>query len=365
MITSNSIRVFIVGGVTGESNESNERMLDSARRLGIQLGQTSSIKLVVCSPHPNSADAAVITGFASSPANKQDRVIIHHPLDDRSKLKAGDSIADRWKALIAQVGLIKPQIRQNSQARVIDESGFSNAFLLCQIKALKEDTDVVVALGGRKEASAAQLLAIARGSYPIVPFAFLGGAAEQEFLRQEASNRSTFGQQNLADALQQSDGIDRILELVEKSHRAIGRYHIFMSYSWNRKEEADYVEAFLRRYSSITLFRDEEEIQTSEPISGSINDQLQKCAVFLVLWCSEYVASPNCYDELMIATKRKDCQIYILKLDDTRPVWPILRQPQSHEWKDKWMPPGEGDEKRGAIAASLNELLRLLRESPQ
>jgi hypothetical protein len=83
-----------------------------------------------------------------------------------------------------------------------------------------------------------------------------------------------------------------------------------MSYSWKRKEEADYVEAFLIRNPRITLFRDEEEIQTGEPISDRIRNQLRKCDVFLVLWCAEYAASPNCYDELQIASKRKDCRTY-------------------------------------------------------
>jgi TIR domain len=82
---------------------------------------------------------------------------------------------------------------------------------------------------------------------------------------------------------------------IDKTRRAHGHHHVFMSYSWKRKEEADYVEAFLIRNPRITLFRDEEEIQTGEPISDRIRNQLRKCDVFLVLWCAEYAASPRLY----------------------------------------------------------------------
>jgi hypothetical protein len=356
----NPIRVFVIGGLTGESPEGDKQMADAAKSLGHHLGASPDIQIVVCSAHRSSVDAGVIEGFASRPAAQPGRVIIHHPLDARSGLAAGESISDQWASLIKRTGLAKPHFRQNSDAKVSEPSGFSNAFLLCQIRALREDTDIVVVLGGKRDASAAQLLAIARGNYPIVPFAFLGGAGEQEYLRQEASIRSLVNDQELADALQSSAGVDRVLELINKIRRSLGRHHVFMSYSWKRKEEADFVEAFLRRDPKITLFRDEEEIKTGEPISERIKLQLTKCDVFLVLWCAEYTASPNCYDELHIASKRKDCVTYVLRLDDTRPVWPALRKARSHEWEKKWIPPGEGEERRKAITAGLHEMLNIL-----
>jgi hypothetical protein len=140
-------------------------MPEVGRSLGSHLGQKSAVRIVVCSAHPSSADAAVVEGFARTSADIPGNVIVHHPLDDRPGLKPGESIAEQWKTLIARTGLARPQMRQNSEARVLDNSGLSNAFLLCQIRALREDTDVVVALGGRRDASTAQLLAIARGSF--------------------------------------------------------------------------------------------------------------------------------------------------------------------------------------------------------
>lgn len=349
------VRVFVIGGLTDDKNCS--RMLyEASKLLGKHLGGHSGYQIVVCSAHPSSVDAGVIEGFATTAENKPKKVIIHHPNDVRANLKSGESISEQWDALIKKTGLINPVIRESSEARVQNISGFANAFLLCQIRALNEDTDVVIALGGRRNASAAQLLSIARKSFPIIPFAFLGGAAEQEYVRQEASIRSSINDQNLIDALQSKNGVSRILELIQKIQRVHGNHHIFMSYAWKRAAEADYVEAYLRRNPSITLFRDEENIKSGEPISKRIKEQLKKCNVFLVLWCAEYTESPNCYDELHIIHKRKDCITYILRLDDTRPVWPSLRKPRSHDWKEKWI---EAKGRKG-IAASLNEMLNKL-----
>lgn len=165
----------------------------------------------------------------------------------------------------------------------------------------------------------------------------------------------------MIDSLESTSGVKKVLELIDKSQHIHGNYQIFMSYSWDRKEDADYVEAFLRRDHRITLFRDEDEIKTGEPISDRIKAQLESCDVFLILWCAEYTTSPNCYDELQLVAKRTDCMIYVLRLDDTRPVWPILRKLDSHDWNKKWPePPKKSKDKRGVVAASLNEMRDLL-----
>lgn len=352
------VRVFIIGGLTSSDcdDTSAKKMYEASKLLGKHLGENPHNKIVVCSAHPSSVDAGVIEGFASTSGNRPKNVIIHRPLDERENLDLGNSISDQWDSLIENTGLREPVIRANSEARVTSPDGFANAFLLCQIRALREDTDIVVALGGRIDASAAQLLSIARKTFPIIPYAFLGGAGEQEYLRQESNFRSSINDQNLVDALQSKSGVSRILDLIKKMLHVHGNQHIFISYAWKRAEDADYVEAFLRRNPTISLFRDEEDIKTGEPISKRIKEQLQKCDVFLVLWCAEYTESPNCYDELHIAKRRKDCMTYILRLDDTRPVWPALRKPRSHEWKNKWLE-AEG---REGIAASLNEMLSML-----
>lgn len=353
------VRVFIIGGLTSSdcNDTSAKKMHEASKLLGRHLGENPNYKIVVCSAHPSSVDAGVIEGFATTAGNKPKNIIIHHPLDERENLDLDASISGQWGILIKKAELREPVIRVNSEARVVTPDGFANAFLLCQIRALREDTDIVVALGGRLDASAAQLLSIARKTYPIVPYAFLGGAGEQEYVRQESNIRSLIEDQNLVDALQSRGGVCQILELIRKMLHVHGNHHIFMSYAWKRAADADYIEAFLRRNPTISLFRDEEDIKTGEPISKSIKEQLKKCDVFLVLWCAEYTESPNCYDELHIAQKRKDCMTYVLRLDGTRPVWPSLRKPRSHEWNKKWL----AAEGREGIASSLNEMLSMLK----
>jgi hypothetical protein len=356
METSNSTRVFVIGGLTGDPGEDAAKMRQAARLLGERLGSVPGHQLIVCSAHSSSADAHAIEGFAGTVQNQPDNVIVHRPLDFRTGLGPGESTRDQWEALITRVKLKPPRIRENSEARVNDAKGFANAFLLCQIRALKEDTDVVVALGGRRDASAAQLLAIARDTFPVVPFAFLGGAGEQEYIRRESALRATIKDQTLLDGLQTPSGIVRVLDLIRHVRRAHGRRHIFMSYSWERANDADYVEAFLRRDPRITLFRDEEDIRTGEPVSERIRKKLNECDIFLALWCAEYAASPNCFDEFRLASSRRDCRVYVLRLDDTRPVWPVLRKPGSHDWKNKWTPSAG----REGVAASLSEMLNKL-----
>jgi len=356
MAAERFIRVFVIGGLTHEPGEDPAKMREACRMLGERLGAEPGYQIVVCSAHESSADANVLYGFAKTSGNQPGRVIIHRPLDVRSKLRKGESMHDQWDRLVGATGLAAPTFRENSEARVSSQGAFANAFLLCQIRALKEDTDVIVAVGGRGDGSAVQLLAIARDSYPIVPFSFLGGAGKQEYLRQGAALRGVLGDQRLADALESPSGIERVRELIDRVRRLHGHHCVFLSYPWKRAQDADYVEVLLRRYPRITLFRDEEDIRSGEPISERIRNQLDACDVFLALWCAEYAASPHCYYEWQIAGNRPGCRVHILRLDETRPVWPALRKPRSHEWKNKWAVATT----RESVAACLRELVESL-----
>ncbi len=358
MVTDQITRIFVVGGLTGQSDENIEEMQSACERLGESIGSKPGHQIVVCSAYPGSADASVIKGYAKTSQNQKGNVIVHLPLDSRSGLSPGQSLREQWDALIINEKLVDPKLRVHTEAKVTSNTDFSNAFLLCQIRALKENTDVIVVMGGKRDASAAQLLAIARDDYPIVPFAFLGGAGEQEFLRHQSALRASLRDPGLVDALEKPDGVTCAIDLIEKIRRAHGHNRIFLSYPWKRSQEADYVEAFLRREPKISLFRDEKDIDNGEPISDRIRTNLEKCDAFLALWCAEYAASPHCYDELHAAIQQKDCFVYILRLDDTKPVWPALRGPGSHDWKDKW----ELATSRKKITTRLIELLQMLRK---
>jgi hypothetical protein len=74
------------------------------------------------------------------------------------------------------------------------------------------------------------------------------------------------------------------------------------------------------------------------------------------------------------ALGRRECRIYVLRLDETRPVWPSLRS--RGDWKDKWLEayPNKGEAeddpdllqriRREKIANSLKDLLQKLGGAP-
>ncbi len=370
MATDQITRIFVVGGKTSQSDENIEEIQRACELLGESIGSNTGYRLVVCSPRQDSADANVVKGYAKTRQNQKDSVIVHFPDDKRPKPGRGKSLYKQWKSLIDKTK-INAQLEINHNAQIFSNDDFKETFLQCQIKALTQATDVVVVLGGQSDASSSRLLAIARGNYPIVPFAYYGGAGKQEYLRQQPALRESFSDKpELVDALTSPDGVRRAIELIEgvrKAHRHRVSHHVFLSYSWARPQEADYVEAFLRRFPWITLFRDEEGIKSGDSIKKTIDYQLKGCKVFLALWCAEYAASPHCYDELAAAMKRKKehqgFMVHIIRLDDTRPVWPTLRADKSsHEWEGNWKENKSVDQKgiRDFIAASLMDLLSKL-----
>ncbi|MEM8993347.1 MAG: toll/interleukin-1 receptor domain-containing protein [Acidobacteriota bacterium] len=358
------IRVFVIGGSTGRGAHGSSLVREAGKELGRQLGRDSSIVLVACRAKHDSIDAWTVQGFAET-ARGPERLVAHYPVDQRTNIAADDrKISEQWRALIQETGLVDPRLRQNSEAVVSSPEDFPDAFLLCQIRALIEDCDVVVAVGGKPASSAAKLLAIASRGYPIVPFAFPeGSASQQEFQKQRSWLGQRFkdlNQPRLLDSLEDPGGVERVLELIHVTRRAHGQHSIFISYPWKKRAEADYVEAFLRRHPRLEIFRDEESIAIGESITDEIKTNLQSCDVFVALWCAEYAASPNCYDEFHIALARDDCKVVVIRIDSTRPVWPELRVQDSLHWKGKWPQVEDYRTVREAIAFNLDQLLKEL-----
>ncbi len=102
---------------------------------------------------------------------------------------------------------------------------------------------------------------------------------------------------------------------------------VFLSYAWKRSDYADLVEAVLRRQGQVTVFRDERDIAQGERIDKHIEEEITgKCDLFIALWGCEYVTSPYCYDEMDTWIQHRGADhLYLLRLDDTRRVWPSLR----------------------------------------
>ena len=83
--------------------------------------------------------------------------------------------------------------------------------------------------------------------------------------------------------------------------------------------------ALLRR--NVAVFRDERDIRQGERIDERIGEEISRCTMFIGLWCHEYVASPYCHDEVrMWCANHPGAEgLYLLRFDDTRPVWSTVR----------------------------------------
>ena len=299
--------------------------------------------------------------MASTEEGKRPHKLIVHRLDD-------DLIRKGWRTLEHELGLAEPLYSSHIGPAFRDEHGgiasresLRLAFLLCQMSALKE-CDVIVTVGGRADGPAAVMLAIAREQrVPVLPFRFLGGAAEKLYNQLEGELRRRLG--NDVEKLSDEDrGAAAILAMIDalRAPTTVVSPRIFLSYSWKRSDYADLVEAILLRRGDVFVFRDENEIRSGQSISQKIRDELDEhCNMFMALWCREYVESPNCYDEMQFWHERNGLDhLYLLRFDNTRPVWPFLRKSLNdmNEFARKW-PEVDLSKQRPVIEKELGEFI--------
>ena len=142
----NQSSVFVIGGVVEERDVHLEHMRELSRRLGVALGESGRFRIVACSAHSASLDAGVIEGFAGTVGDKNGSVVVHCPSDQRLQLESQETIRGQWSQLVERTGLAPPRFRENSSAKVFEPSDFPSAFLACQIRALRDDADIVVCL---------------------------------------------------------------------------------------------------------------------------------------------------------------------------------------------------------------------------
>lgn len=334
------MKVFIIGGKGDPAGKESVKLETFCKTLGLQLA-ASDHQVVLCSEWRTSADYQVLLGMASSEQIKvPEKLIIHRPDDN--------IIRQGWRDLEHQLGFVEPRYEshigpafRDANGEVESGEGLRLAFLLCQLAALKE-CDVVVTVGGRLDGPAAMLLAVAREQrVPILPFRFLGGAAEKVYNQLEGELRRRLDK-NVEKLSHEEDGAAAVLKLIEELHKKTfsTNIRIFMSYSWKRGDYADLVEAILRRRENVFVFRDESEILSGESIPEKIRYELEnQCDVFLALWGREYVESPHCYDEMQLWYNSNGLdRLYLLRFDQTRPVWPWLRKSLNDmsEFARKW-----------------------------
>lgn len=323
------LRVFIIGGnITESSSDFDWR--EFGKKVGILIGN-SEHKAVLCSSHNSSLDYHVLMGISeSSNSSKEQKVIVHHP--------ESPCISDSWHNLVNELNISEPEYNSYESVKFIDEKTcdvldqdlMQRAYLLCQLQALNE-SDVMVIVGGKIDGSAIMTISLAiKKNMLILPLPFFGGAARYAFDREARKLIEIFGQRVIEKFKNPSRLEEVFLPMIDKIYdlgKEKKRLKVFISYAWSRAELADFIEALLRRRNDIEIFRDEMDIKVGKNISKTIDHEIIKgCDIFIALWCSDYVQSPYCYDEVDLWIKNRNHEnLYILLLDNTRPVWPSLR----------------------------------------
>lgn len=101
----------------------------------------------------------------------------------------------------------------------------------------------------------------------------------------------------------------------------------FISYSYDKPEDADVVENLLLRHK-YEVIRDRYSFQPGAPLPDEIKDAIHRSTVFIAIWRWEYACSPWCFDEMEIALELREAGrllLWIFCMDDTRMVPPKAR----------------------------------------
>jgi hypothetical protein len=326
------MKLFVVGGLipaAGEGTQADEQseLANACALLGRAIASPENTVLV-CSPFPDSADAAVLKGVASVTAQQQPTIEFH--------FVDSPPVRDTMEQLIKTLGLRKAVPFPHPPPAGNSQEAIRFAWLVCQLSALDE-AGVTFALGGDIDGSANMLMLVAEGRRkPLLPFPFLGGAAGQAFERRRYELEDRLGRdawaslqdpRSAGDALKLADALIRPPKAGESEAKKTASPQFFISYSRARQQEADHVETVLRR-RNLRVFRDEHDFGAGHSLPKIIREGIHAADVFIALWCAEYACSPWCFDEIELALDRFDSgkmQLWVIALDDTRFVPKRLR----------------------------------------
>lgn len=323
------MKVFVIGGTTVSSDNDNypkelKILEQSMRHFGEQLIGVKH-ELLVCSPYPGTADLEAVRGAArAAHGRKGANIEFHHPL-----IKSISEKVSHLKEILAinkaKSFLHLPPIDTSPEA-------LKYAWLLAQLSAM-DRSHAVVAIGGKLTGPAGLLLPLAEEKRKVIlPLAFLGGAAEQSFFRQQYALEDRLA--NRIAILNEFGRIEEVVSLLDDlanpqdacEQQEARRF--FISYPRSRPQEADFIEMILRRRNQI-VFRDEHNFGSGQPLPVEIDQHLYNANVFVAIWSREYACSPWCFDELDLALKRhKEGRLilWLLCVDDTRVVPPAARE---------------------------------------
>lgn len=362
------MQVLVVGGQLSHTDAHS-----SHDAFGRGLGRAIAERghgLLVCSEHEKSLDRQVLEGFATLARGQGGgRVAGYYPKDTRLLTQLGREVRLdlRWERLKVELGLRDMRLEACDAPELVNGEGWTFGVLRCQLKAL-EAADVVVSLGGSTTGSAMMLLHVAHGlRKPVVPVPFLGGASRRMYdqlnLATRVPDRSEAVLRLQDPAAEPADCLDIAQSLCGFDLSTEGL--VFLSYPWARADVADQVEATLLRLA-MPLFRDSRNIEAGELITPEVEAAIDRCSLFLALWCKEYVASPHCYDEMARVMRRRDDpaatappRVVMLLLDGTRAVWPAVRGASPLEFGARCYPVHTGGSTdRRLVESHVRDLFR-------
>lgn len=304
--------VFVIGGITGET-EKTKYEKSSLHTFCLILGEElakAGIKLILCSPFPDSADYYTAQGFSLGDSN--------NPIDFH--IPGGDEILKELEELEEKLFPNGPSFRtylHPEPERVIGDDfkaenleAIKQAYLISQIQALR-NAEAIIALGGKRWASANTLLHIAEWEgKPIIPFNFLGGAAGKLFKRINWQKLHPKIDTKLLNDVKGAREIVKTLNqlkidyLINSQKSANFPEKIFISRSTKDRDIADELGFFLESKKFEVFFGDDM-FRTDQELIVSIKDTIIKSDIIIILWSQNYALSKWCYDELMIAIDRQ------------------------------------------------------------
>lgn len=317
------MKIFIIGGAPSATDDSDRaaktaEMTAACERLGANIASSSNT-IVVCSPFDDSADCAVLRGVTTRPEHR-DTAVEFHFVDTPPVREQLATLKSRLDLQRITLYPHPPPEGDTLEARRL-------SWLLCQLSAL-ESAHVTFAICGDADGSANMLLLVAEGRRkPVLPFPFLGGAAQRAFERRrfELEDRLHDELPLLHDAL----SINHAMHLAERLVAPVGGRppgaqlpRFFISYPRERQAEADHVEAVLRR-RNLPPFRDESDFGAGHELPTEIREAMFSANIFVAIWCVEYACSPWCFDEIELALDRHargSLTLWIFCVDDTRMV---------------------------------------------
>jgi len=319
VIEVRSSRYFVIGGLTGDETECEIKRFENAcKSIGEALRDLDQ-SLIICSPYPDSADYWVFSGFTQGSPKDNSAIEIHFV--DKLTIRTEVTNLALCSKSFTIVKIPHPPPGNDKKESLI------YAWLLCQLQAL-ESCQAIIAIGGKTNGAANMLLLLAEAKRkPIIPFSFMGGAADQSFQRKRYELEDRLGPKYVF--LHDEKSIRRALELSEtrfepKAVRksTINPPNFFISYPRARSSEADYIEILLRSHN-IQVFRDKSDFGAGYDIPTQIKEAIYAADVFIAVYCTEYACSPWCYDELELALDRHGSgklKLWIIRIDDTRVV---------------------------------------------